>query len=257
MTANANASVPIVRIYGVPVSKMNMKDTVAYLTGAIESRIPHQIITANPIMIMSALEDPAYMEMMRRVELIVPDGAGLVWAAGYVGQPVAERVPGIDLIHELMRTGESRRWKVYLLGTTPDTIQAAAAKLARDYPLIDIVGFRDGYFGEAEDRQVVDSIRQLQPDILLVGRSSSTQEPWISKYKRDLDVPVIMGVGGSFDVLAGKLKRAPKIFQKLKLEWFYRLLQEPSRFGRMLALPKFAWKVIRDKKSVLKTDENH
>ncbi|MFS0836269.1 WecB/TagA/CpsF family glycosyltransferase [Paenibacillus sp. 1P03SA] len=257
MTANANASVPIVRIYGVPVSKMNMKDTVAYLTGAIESRIPHQIITANPIMIMSALEDPAYMEMMRRAELIVPDGAGLVWAAGYVGQPVAERVPGIDLIHELMRTGEPRRWKVYLLGTTQETIQTAAAKLAREYPLIDIVGYRDGYFGEAEDRQVVDSIRQLQPDILLVGRSSSTQEPWIAKYKRDLDVPVIMGVGGSFDVLAGKLKRAPKIFQKLKLEWFYRLLQEPSRFGRMLALPKFAWKVIRDKENVLKTDENH
>ncbi|WP_068777434.1 WecB/TagA/CpsF family glycosyltransferase [Paenibacillus sp. FJAT-26967] len=255
MTANDNAMVPIVRIYGVPVSKMNMQDTVAYLTEAIESRRPHHVITANPIMIMAALQDPDYMRMMHTADLIVPDGNGLVWATKYVGQPVSERVPGIDLIHELMRTGEARRWKVYMLGTTRETIAAAAAKLAQQYPLIDIVGFRDGFFGEEEDDAVVGQIRALEPDILLVGRSASTQEPWISKHKQGLAVPVIMGVGGSFDVFAGKLKRAPKLFQKLKLEWFYRLLQEPSRLGRMMVLPQFVMKVVRDKENVLKTVE--
>lgn len=245
-------AIPKVRIYGVPVSKMGMDQTVAYLAEAIEQRQPHQIITANPIMVMSALDDPAYMSMMQQAELIVPDGTGVVWAANYVGEPVAERVPGYDLLNELMKVGELKGWKVYLLGASNEVIQAAADKIRMNYPGIKLVGVRDGYFTDAQDAEVIQSIVDAAPDLLFVGRSAANQEPWIGKYKGQLGVPVMMGVGGSFDVLSGKLKRAPIVFQKLRLEWFYRLLQEPWRYKRMLLLPKFAMKVMRDKEKVTK-----
>ncbi|WP_249866353.1 WecB/TagA/CpsF family glycosyltransferase [Paenibacillus konkukensis] len=229
-----------------------MKDTVALITRMIESGKPHQIITANPIMVMSALENPAYLNMMKSVDLIVPDGAGIVWAANYIGNPVTERVAGFDLLHQMMSHGESKGWKVFLLGASPEIIEAAALRLKEQYPALQLVGYRDGYFKTDKDMQVIENIRSHHPDILLVGRSADTQEPWIAQYKEQLQVPVIMGVGGSFDVLSGKLKRAPALFQKLRLEWFYRLLQEPWRYKRMLVLPKFAAKVIREKENVQK-----
>ncbi|MFC6231928.1 WecB/TagA/CpsF family glycosyltransferase [Paenibacillus allorhizosphaerae] len=231
---------------------MNMSQTLEYLTKVIQERRPHQVITANPIMIMAALQDPAYMRMMKQAELIVPDGAGVVWAAGYVGNPVQERVAGYDLLHELMKTGQHRGWRVYLVGASSEVIEAAADRLNQLYPELKLVGFRDGFFGEKEDSDVIRAIRETEPDILLVGRSAATQEPWIAQHKEELGVPVVMGIGGSFDVLSGKLKRAPSLFQKLRLEWFYRLLQEPWRYKRMLVLPKFAMKVIREKENVQK-----
>jgi N-acetylglucosaminyldiphosphoundecaprenol N-acetyl-beta-D-mannosaminyltransferase len=120
------------------------------------------------------------------------------------------------------------------------------------YPGIRLVGCKDGYFSEEQDEEVIAEIREAAPDLLFVGRSADKQEPWIAKYKNRLGVPVVMGVGGSFDVLSGKLKRAPVLFQRLHLEWFFRLLQEPWRYKRMLALPKFVMKVIREKDKVSK-----
>ncbi len=245
-------TIPTVPIYGIPFSKMNMEETVDYLTKAIEERRPTHIITANPIMVMAAVEDPKYGAMMRRADLIVPDGAGVVWAANYVGHPVAERVTGFELLHRLFERGESRRWKAYLLGTSQEIIEAAAEKLQLQYPQVRIVGVRNGFFGPEQDEEVVEAIRQAAPDLLFVARGAETQEPWIAKYKQRLGVPLIMGVGGTFDIVSGKLKRAPVIFQKLRLEWFYRLLQEPKRYKRMLVLPKFVVKVLRDKENVTK-----
>jgi bacterial polymer biosynthesis proteins, WecB/TagA/CpsF family len=251
-TAQSHKQIPTVSIYGLPFSKMGMDETIATLASAIDNRKTTHVITANPIMIMSALEDPSYYSMMRTAELIVPDGTGVVWAAGYVGQPVAERVPGFDILHRLMALGESKGWSVYLLGTDQQTIDQAAANLKQKYPGTRIAGVRNGYFGPEQDAEVVAAIQQAKPDILFVARSATTQEPWIARYKAELGVPVIMGVGGSFDIIAGKLKRAPKLFQKLRLEWFYRLLQEPYRYKRMLVLPKFVIKVVREKEKVTK-----
>lgn len=245
-------SYPTVSMYGIPVSKMTMKETVKFLTTAIEQRVPNQVVTINPIILMAAIDSPQFYRDLHAAELIVPDGTGVVWAANYVGQPVQERVPGIDLVNELMRVGELKRWKVYMLGASDDVIGAAAAKLQQNHPAIKIVGYRNGFFGDEEDQAVIAAIREVEPDILLVARSTDKQEPWIAKYKHELNVPVMMGVGGTFDILAGKLKRAPKIFQQLRLEWLYRLLQEPKRFPRMLVLPKFALKVIRERDKVLK-----
>ncbi|OMF13122.1 glycosyltransferase [Paenibacillus sp. FSL H7-0331] len=243
-------TIPKVSIFGVPFSKLSMNETVNLITHMIESREPHQIITANPIMVMSAVDSSTYMQLLQAADLVVPDGAGIVWAANYVGNPVAERVTGFDLLHRMMQLGEPKGWKVYLLGASPEMIEAAASSLKRQYPALQLVGYRDGYFQADEDAAVIANIREHDPDILLIGRSADKQEPWIAQYKQQLRVPVIMGVGGSFDVLSGKLKRAPVMFQRLRLEWFYRLLQEPWRYKRMLVLPKFVMKVIREKKNV-------
>lgn len=243
---------PTVSIMGIPVCKWGMKDTVKYLTEVVNSDKPHQVITANPIMVMAAMEDPSYKQMMQKAELIVPDGTGVVWAAQKVGQPVAERVAGFDLLHELMKEGERHHWKVYLLGTTSEVIQEAARRLTLQYPGTEIVGFRDGYFGPDQDQEVIDAIKAVSPHLLFVARGADTQEPWIGKYKQTLGVPVMMGVGGSFDIISGKTKRAPITFQKLRLEWLYRLLSEPTRFRRMLALPKFVVRVLREGENLTK-----
>lgn len=245
---------PTVPIFGLPVCRWGMTDTVSYLTDIVQSdeRSPHQIITANPIMVMKALEDPAYMDVMQGAELLVPDGTGVVWAAGKTDTPVEERVAGFDLLHELMKVGEDYHWKVYLLGSTPEVIQATVQRLQMQYPGVQISGFRDGYFTSEQDAEVIAAIREASPDLLFVARAVDTQEPWIARYKKQLGVPLMMGVGGSFDVISGKSKRAPKLFQKLRAEWLYRLLREPTRYRRMLALPQFVVKVLRDKENMAK-----
>ncbi|TFE29093.1 glycosyltransferase [Cohnella luojiensis] len=231
---------------------MNMKETVNYLTRAIESRNPHRVITGNPIMLMVGLDNPSFHRTLSTADLVVPDGAGVVWAARRLKQPVQERVAGFDLMHELLSEGDNRGWSAYLLGASADIIESAHEKLRRQYPGVRFVGYRDGYFTDRDDGEVVAAIRAANPDLLFVARSTMNQEPWIEKYQSVLGVPVIMGVGGSFDVDSGKLKRAPALFRKLGMEWFYRLLQEPSRFRRMLVLPQFALKVIKDGDKVLK-----
>ncbi|GAA0137607.1 WecB/TagA/CpsF family glycosyltransferase [Paenibacillus sp. YSY-4.3] len=243
----------IVTIFGIPFSKWGMQETVQYLAGAISDRKPHQVITANPIMVMAALENPSYKKMMQQAELIVPDGSGVVWASQVGGDPVVERVAGFDLLHELMKEGERRRWKVYLLGASQEVVQETANRLKTQYPGAEIAGYRDGFFGPEQDDEVIEEIRRTSPDLLFIARGAETQEPWIAKYKQRLAVPVMMGVGGSFDVISGRTKRAPKVFQKLRLEWLYRLIKEPTRFRRMLALPKFAVRVLRERENLTKT----
>jgi N-acetylglucosaminyldiphosphoundecaprenol N-acetyl-beta-D-mannosaminyltransferase len=231
---------------------MDMKETVAYLAQAIASRRSHRVVTGNPIMLMVGLENQPFHRALATAELIVPDGAGVVWAARHVKQPVKERVAGFDLMHELLREGEKQSWSAYLLGASPEIIETAYANLQKLYPGIRFVGYRDGYFTDKEDGAVVAAVRAANPDMLFVARATMNQEPWIEKYQEVLGVPVIMGVGGSFDIVSGKLKRAPALFRRMGLEWFYRLLQEPSRYKRMLVLPRFALKVLKDREKVLK-----
>lgn len=252
MKATEQQAIKKISIFGVPFSTLNMRDTVEYLTQVVERRDSYHVITANPIMVMAAVNDEKMMRVMKQADLIVPDGAGIVWAANYVNEPLPERVTGFDLIHELMRVGEQRRWRVFLVGTTQEIITEAARNLKLQYPLVEIVGVQNGFFGPAEDDEVVNRIAEAAPDLLFVARSATTQEPWIAQFRDRLNVPIMMGVGGSFDIISGKMKRAPVLFQKLRLEWFYRLVKEPSRYKRMLALPKFVVKVMRERENVTK-----
>lgn len=253
-TSSPLLNVPTVSLFGVRVSKLDMEATVQVLTEAVRSGKPHQVITANPIMLMTALGDPGYMAIMRQAELVVPDGTGAVWAAQYIGEPVAERVPGIELMHRLFEVGEQYGWRAFLLGADPDTIGEAYERLRVQYPRMHFVGYHHGYFDAGEDEAIISKIRATKPDLLFVGRSVYTQEPWIGQYKEKLGIPVMMGVGGSFDVITGRMKRAPVLFQKMRLEWFHRLLQDPKRWRRMLALPKFVLFVMRNRSRVQRDD---
>jgi len=241
---------PNMTIFGIPISVMKLSETADYLESMIRSRKVCQVVTINPIMIMHGLQHPSYLRMLQEAELCVPDGAGVVWAASYTGKARIERVPGIDLTQELLQRSERQGYRVYLLGADRETISLAAANLAKRYPKLQLVGYRDGYFTDDQNDAVIEDIRRCQPDILLVGRSLHNQEPWIARHKKRLQVPVMMGVGGSFDIFAGKLRRAPEAFQRLNLEWLYRLLQEPRRFTRMLALPRFVLKVMLNRRRV-------
>lgn len=240
------------QLYGVTVSKWGMSETLNYLVEHIDSedRTPKQVITANPIMMMAGLQNSDFMNVLRSAELVVPDGIGIVIASKIIRDRIPQRVAGIDLMHELLSAGNRKGYRVYLLGATNEVLEEAVRQIGIRYPGVKIAGYHHGFFGEDEDKQIVAAIRDREPDILFVARGLDTQEPWIGRYKHELNVPVMMGVGGSFDVLAGKTKRAPVLFQKTGMEWFYRLLKEPSRYKRMLVLPKFVWKVFRERKQL-------
>lgn len=222
--------------------------TARHVDAALQQKTARHVVTANPEIVMAALQNDELKEALLQADLVTPDGTGIVWAAAYLGKPVAERVAGYDLLHAICHTAEESPFSVYLLGAKEEINRQAADRLAAMYPRLQIVGRRHGYFTKEEEQAIVEEINRLEPDLLLVALGFPKQEIWIKRYKTVLKVKVAIGVGGSFDVLAGKVKRAPKIWQNLRLEWLYRLLQEPGRIRRQIALPRFVLEIRRHKK---------
>ncbi|MEL7568059.1 MAG: WecB/TagA/CpsF family glycosyltransferase [Dehalobacterium sp.] len=236
-----------IKILGVRVDKVDMMDALCYVDSFIQGDGFHHIITLNAEIIYQAQFNQSLKELINSADLITPDGAGIVWAAGYLGEPVPERVTGIDLMLELCKQAHHNGWKIFLLGGSPGVADEAADNLQAQYPNINIVGTHHGYFNEAEEGRVLELVRQADPDLLFVALGAPHQEFWIREHKEELPVKIAVGVGGSFDVVSGRVKRAPVWMQKLKLEWLARLIKEPWRFKRMLSLPKFVLMVIRSK----------
>ncbi|MDY4882801.1 MAG: WecB/TagA/CpsF family glycosyltransferase, partial [Anaerovibrio sp.] len=164
------------------------------------------------------------------------------------GEPMPERVAGFDLAQELMREAPARGDRIYFFGSAPGVADKAKAKAEELYPGIQVVGVRNGFFSEADEPQIIADIRAAKPDILLAALGVPKQEKWLKKHMQELQVPVSIGVGGTLDVMAGVMERAPLWMQKAKLEWLFRGLKQPSRAGRLLALPKFVLKVVASKK---------
>lgn len=238
-------------ILGVKFSTLSFQETVAELTHRIESEQTTHVVTANPEIVMIASEQEKLRTILERA-YIVPDGIGIIYAAKWLHQPIRERITGIELLEALMAKANERQWKIYLLGASPESNRLAGERLAERYPQARIVGMHDGYFRAEEEPGIIREIADLQPDILFVAMGAPRQEEWISAYREQLNVPLMMGVGGSFDVIAGRVKRAPALWQKLHLEWLYRLLKQPSRWKRQLAIPLFVlavWRVKLSKKS--------
>ncbi|HAU31246.1 MAG: Glycosyl transferase, WecB/TagA/CpsF family [Desulfotomaculum sp. 46_80] len=204
---------------------------------------PHQIVTLNPEILYRAQKEPALLRMINCASLVTADGVGVVWASRVARCPVPERVTGIDLMLRLTARCEREGWSIYLLGGKPGVAGAAASRLIRQYPQLKIAGTHHGYF-DSKDK-VVQKIKESRPQILFVGMGAPGQDYFIHENLSTLGVPVGMGVGGSFDVIAGRVTRAPVWVQKLHLEWLYRFIKEPSRIGRMAVLPMFAWLVLR------------
>ncbi|MBU6145558.1 MAG: polysaccharide pyruvyl transferase CsaB [Paenibacillaceae bacterium] len=229
-------------LFGVAVSRKSMTGIARVLFEAIRTKRATHVVTLNPIMLMHGLRDRAYLRMLRQAELVVADGIGVVWAAWWRGQPVRGRVTGYDVVQELLQEAAKHGWRVYMLGASQDVVEEAARRMQQMHRGLCIVGCETGYF--EDDEAVLARIAQAQPHILLVGRSLATQDRWIAQHRARLDVPVMIGCGGSFDVMAGRLHRAPQWVQRMHMEWLYRLMQQPRRLGRMMALPRFVVRML-------------
>lgn len=234
-----------VDILGVSISKVTMKEAVDQVKVFVRSNAFHRIYTPNPEIVMLAQKDEAFYKILEEADLVVPDGIGVVIASRLKKTPLPERVAGYDLVQSTMKEAVKEGYKYFFFGSKPGISEQAAAKMRETYPGIQIVGTRNGYFTPQDEPQIIEEINASGANILLVALGAPKQEKWIEANKHLLpNVRVAIGVGGSLDVMSGNVKRAPKAFQKLGLEWFYRLLKEPARFMRMLVLPEFLIKVI-------------
>ena len=237
-----------VNILGVDVDAVTMAEAVDVVRRAMDTRAGVMIATANAEMLMRATHDEELRRILNASALVVPDGAGTVWAARHLGHAMPERVAGYDLAQELLRCAPAEGRRVYFFGSAPGVAEKAKAKAEQLYPGIEIVGVRNGFFSPADNAAIIAEIRAARPDLLLVALGVPKQEKWIAAHLAELDVPVAIGVGGTLDVMAGVMKRAPHWMQKAKLEWLFRGLMQPKRAGRLLALPKFVLKVHASRK---------
>lgn len=234
-----------IKILGVPVHPMTMKQAVDSLEQCMLAGEQTFVVTANAEIIMMCQEDAAYNSIIsQKAELVLPDGAGAVWAGRHLGYKVPERVAGFDLYNQLLALSAKKGYKAYFFGGSPGIAEAAKAKSEEMYPGVKIVGCHNGYFTDADVPAIIEAINQSGAEMLFVALGAPKQEKWILAHREELKPLILMGIGGSFDVLAGKMERAPKWMQDASLEWAFRLYKQPSRFMRMLALPKFALKVI-------------
>ncbi len=234
-------------VLGFPVDAVPSNEALLRVQEACESGSPLLVVTLNAEMSMQGLRDPELGEVLRQAGLVLPDGSGVVWALRSRGIPVS-KLAGVDFLVETAAWAAREHRRVYLLGGAPGIADRAAEELKNRFPGLLVAGTRDGFFQTDQNDSVVETIRASGADILWVALGVPRQEKWLQVHLGATGAHVGVGVGGSFDVLAGKVNRAPGIFQKWHLEWLYRLLQEPWRWQRMCStLPQFAWKVLTEK----------
>ena len=236
-------------ILGIGIDVLNRKQALDKALGNIadNERKCKMIITPNPEIIMLARKDNELKGIMEKADMVIPDGVGVVWASKYSEHKLEETVPGCDLCYSLLEFSAEKAFSVYILGAKPGVAEQAKLNMEEKYPGVNICGVHDGYFNTETEQGVIDEINNLRPEVLMAGLGVPRQEKWLNKHKDALNVNIAVGCGGSIDVMAGTVKRAPVFFQKLGLEWFYRLIKQPSRFFRMLELPKFVFAVMAEK----------
>lgn len=234
-----------VLIMDVPINKVTMEEASDKVVKYLLGKGQHMVFTPNPEIIMEAQQDNELMRILKKADLVVADGIGVVIASRILKvKRLPERVGGFDLMQQVLGKIKNKDVKVYFLGSKPGVAEQAAQNMRKKYPGIKIVGTRDGYFTKADEQKIIDEIKELEVDLLMAGLGAPRQEKWIDENIKELGIKVGVGVGGSLDVMAGTVKRAPEIYQKLGLEWFYRLITNPKRAKRMLNLPIFGFKII-------------
>ena len=233
-----------VEILGVNIDKLTVKSASEKIYSFLENDGCHYVFTPNSEMIMTAYRDKNFREILNSADILTADGIGVVYASKILKNPLTERAAGYDTAMELLKKMDEGKKSLYLFGSKPGVADRASEKIKKMHPNIIISGCADGYFDDEKEKEIIADINSKKPDVLFVCLGVPKQEKWIYKHKNDLEVKVMMGLGGSLDVIAGEAKRAPEIFQKLNMEWFYRLCKEPWRIGRMMDLPKFAMTVI-------------
>jgi N-acetylglucosaminyldiphosphoundecaprenol N-acetyl-beta-D-mannosaminyltransferase len=232
---------------GVGVDNLTMEETLAYVEEKIEQGVPLQHVVVNAAKIVEAHENPHLKSIIDSCEIINADGQAVVWASRILGTPLKERVAGIDLMQQLVRRASEKQWGIYFLGAKQEVLDKVIERYQREYPTLRIAGARNGYFRQEEELKLAEEIRASSAQILFVAISSPKKEIFLNKYLDVMNVPFVMGVGGSFDVVAGLTRRAPVWMQQLGLEWLFRFLQEPRRMWRryIIGNAKFIWLVLK------------
>jgi N-acetylglucosaminyldiphosphoundecaprenol N-acetyl-beta-D-mannosaminyltransferase len=233
-------------ILRVPVHNVTYPETLNLIAQFIGEGGPHQICTVNPEFVMTAQNDPEFMEILQRADLCVPDGVGLLWAARWLRQPLRERVAGSDLVPLLAREAATKGWRIFFLGAAEGVAERAAGILKDRNPSLKVAGTWSGSPRPEDDEEAVARIVAAAPQILLVAYGAPAQDKWIARNRMRLNVSVLIGVGGAFDFITGNAPRAPRWVQGLGLEWLHRLIKQPWRWQRIAtAVPKFTWAVLR------------
>lgn len=234
-----------VNILGVDISKVDISQAAECIHNMTKDGKFHYIFTPNSEIIYNAYKNPEFKTVINSADLKTADGIGVVYASKIIGNKINERAAGYDISREILKTSNGNT--LYLFGAAPGVAEKAKTAIEQEFENITVVGIHDGYFDKAEEEKIIADINEKQPDFLFVCLGSPKQEKWIYDHKDILKAKAALGLGGCLDVYADIVKRAPDIFIKLGLEWFYRLICEPKRFFRMLALPKFMFTVIKNK----------
>lgn len=236
-----------IELLGVPVDCITRQQALNNIEDMLRGSSPEMVIAVNPEKVMTARQNPALLNLLHRTRLLIPDGIGVVFAGRILGKGHLERVPGSELMPMICELAAQRGYSIFLFGASPEVNEEAANNLRKRFPGICIAGRQHGHLQKKEMYTVVKQINDSKADILFVALGSPLQEDWMEQHLLNLNIKVCQGVGGTFDVLAGRVRRAPKFFRMIHLEWFYRLLSHPSRVSRQLSLPKFAFQILKQK----------
>lgn len=238
---------PCLYILGVRVDVVTFEDALERIAAFVRQGGPHQVVTVNPEFIMEAQRNLAFRETLNRAALAVPDGARILWAARRLGRPLVEQVAGVDLVERIAARAAQTGWRLFLLGAAPGVAERAAMVLQARYPGLTIAGTYAGSPAPEEEESIIKRIRAAQADILFVAYGAPAQDLWLARNLARTGAAVGMGVGGSFDYIAGVVPRAPLWMRQHGLEWLYRLIRQPWRWRRMAVLPRFVIAVLRQR----------
>lgn len=227
-----------VDILGVNVDNVTMTDAVSLLSSFIDSDKAHMVVTPNAEILMMCNENKELCDAVNKSDFVSPDGVGVLYAAKILGTPIKEKVAGCELGLNLLYEAAKKKAGVFLFGAKPGVAETCAKKLKEKIPDLIVSGVRDGYFKPEQTDEIIDMINESGAKILWVCLGAPKQELWMAENKDKLKVGVMLGLGGSIDLYAGNVKRAPKLMIKLKVEWLYRLIKEPYRLGRMMKIPR-------------------
>lgn len=218
---------------------LSLDETVNKAVELINSGKTHQHVVLNAAKIVLMEKDKELADIVNSCDLINADGMSIVWASKFLGKKLKERVAGIDLMQRLLEVADENKYRIFLFGAEEEVVKAVSDKIRQKYKNLTVAGYRNGYYKKEEEPEIIERINESESHIVFVGFSSPNKEFFLNRYKDSLKVPFCMGVGGSFDVFAGKYKRAPKWMQKIGLEWFYRYIQEPGRLWKRYTVNNF------------------